>query len=57
MYPPSPDQACWVGSEGQPPQSGELSVGSLAQTPLLVVTALQGTCYQLTVGVYVPSSP
>lgn len=36
---PSTDQASWEGSGGQLLQSGVLSVGSLALTPLLVVTA------------------
>lgn len=42
MYPPSTDQASWVGSEGQPLQSGVLSVASLAQTPFLVVSSSAG---------------
>lgn len=57
MCPPSTDQASWLGSEGQPLQSGVLSVGILAQPPSLWLQALQGTCQQLTVGVCVPSSP
>lgn len=42
VHPPSADQASWVGSEGQLLQSGVLSVGSLAQTPFLVVTGSAG---------------